>query len=392
MIIGDKSYPALYAAFDLYPSAKGAATHIEQAASTLFEYLGGGLLYVLGNESLPRYQKEKIADILRFSQLIDNYLNRALAFSYELNALFVSGCFDHLKIAHFRDPWSGHIIIRQKKGKIPLVYEVNGLPSIELPITYPNLSRSTLQKISNLEKECLNGADILVVPSKVIRDNLIKLGIDPSKIRYIPNGTIIHPLYPQPQNINHPYVLYFGALQKWQGLEVLLSAWKLLSDFSDYKLVICSSVKSARLKFLQKMAIRLEIDSRIIWLHQLDKVALQSWVQHAYLTVAPLTESERNIDQGCCPLKIIESMGAGVPVIASDLPVVRELIEHRTNGYLVRPDRPNELARVMRVLFEYPERVREMGNSAKVKIINEYLWEHANSSLISVYNELKRKL
>ena len=42
----ERGHRAIYAAFDRFPSPKGAATHIGQMASTLFETFGGGLLYV----------------------------------------------------------------------------------------------------------------------------------------------------------------------------------------------------------------------------------------------------------------------------------------------------------------------------------------------------------
>lgn len=45
--------PALYSAFDLFPSRKGAAVRIAQFARALFEEMSGGLLYVLGNETHP---------------------------------------------------------------------------------------------------------------------------------------------------------------------------------------------------------------------------------------------------------------------------------------------------------------------------------------------------
>jgi glycosyltransferase involved in cell wall biosynthesis len=51
-------------------------------------------------------------------------------------------------------------------------------------------------------------------------------------------------------------------------------------------------------------------------------------------TVAPLAETARNTWQGCCPVKIVESMAAGTPVLASDLAVSRELITHGENGWL----------------------------------------------------------
>ena len=58
--------PALYSAFDLFPSRKGAAIHINKFARALFEEMNGGVLYVLGNEKLPAYQIEENVEIVRF--------------------------------------------------------------------------------------------------------------------------------------------------------------------------------------------------------------------------------------------------------------------------------------------------------------------------------------
>ena len=49
---------SLYSAFDLFPSRKGAAIHIDKFARALFEEMDGGLLYVLGNESISTHQIE----------------------------------------------------------------------------------------------------------------------------------------------------------------------------------------------------------------------------------------------------------------------------------------------------------------------------------------------
>ena len=75
------SHEALYASFDRFPSRKGSAVHIDRFARALFAHAGGGLLYVLGGDGLPPYQREAEVEIVRFSRPTDNYLERALAFS-----------------------------------------------------------------------------------------------------------------------------------------------------------------------------------------------------------------------------------------------------------------------------------------------------------------------
>ena len=380
---------SLYTAFDVYPTSKGAATHIQHAAQTLFDGSEGGLLYVLGNEHLPRYQREGNIEILRFGGLISNYLHRALAFRTELSDLLEFGVRDHLEIVQFRDPWGGDPLIDDDQRNYRAVYEVNGLPSIELPMAYPSVQQGTLNKIKALEKKCMERADHIVVPSGIIRDNLVNGGVSSQKITVVPNGCELNEGHPRPELAAKQYLLYFGAIQAWQGIEVLLRAMASLKDHTQLQLVICCSVKQRRARGYQRLAERLGISEQVKWLFQLSKSELAPWVSNAYLTLAPLVECPRNLDQGCCPLKILESMGAGVPVLASDLPVVRELVTHREDGYLVNPDRPADLARSIRILLDYPDLVDEMGRRAQDKVKASFLWQHSNEQLMNVHNTLR---
>lgn len=378
--------PALYAAFDLFPSRKGAAIHINKFARALFEEMNGGVLYVLGNDKLPGYQLEENVEIVRFDHLIKNYLTRALAFSERLEDL-INESESSLKICHFRDVWSGIAILRENR-KYKTIFEANGFPSVELPFAYQNIAPDTIEKIRQLEKFCLEKSDHVITPSHSIKEKALTYGISESKITVIPNGAVIPEKTKKPQEAPPRYIIYFGAVQAWQGVDVLLKAFARLRDLTDLHLVICSSNHSRRSKMLRKLAEKLEIDSRIVWHFGLSEQELAPWLEHAELSVAPLTECSRNIEQGCAPLKILESMVAAVPVIASDLPSVREIMTNKIHGRLVHPDRPGELARVIRVLLQYPEKLKEMGAQAREKIKNDFLWETSINSLRETYRKI----
>ena len=139
---------------------------------------------------------------------------------------------------------------------------------------------------------------------------------------------------------------------------------------------------------LKKLARKLEVDEKIIWHYGLNESELSPWLQHAEISLAPLTECSRNIEQGCSPLKILESMAAGVPVIASDLPAVREIMKDRKHGRLINPDRPGELARTIRILLQYPEMRKEMGENAQSEIRQNFLWNKSLNKLRKIYAEL----
>ncbi len=405
-----QQHTALYAAFDIFPSSKGAATHISYFAEALFAHKQNGWLHILGDEEMPSYQNEENnIEITRFNEQIPNLLARTAMYGQEL---YENLCLQkNLEICHFRDIWSGLAILAYQNHvnqATKTVFEVNSLPSIELPYRY-HLSSASLANIKELEKICLSQANTIIVPSEVLRQFLVKQGVANHKITCITNGATVPE---KPQQVPPPqpfpkgegaklpplwgragvglenYIIYFGALQSWQGIEVLLRAFALLRDNEDLHLVICSSLKEKFSRNFQKLTEKLGISSHILWQHQLSKTELQSWIFGAKLSVAPLTECSRNLEQGCCPLKILESMACGIPVIASDLPVTREIITNHENGKLVRADRPADLSRAIRLLLEETAFCQELGVNARKTVIEKFMWTDKQKELIALYQKI----
>ena len=358
MNLSIKRPESVYVSFDTFPAPKGAAVHIGEFAPQLFSFIGSGLLLVLGDENTPRWQiEENDVQIRRYITTEENYLQKALCFEQFVYSE-ISAIKDDIKIAHFRDPWSGLPIIDALEGtKAKLVYEVNALPSIEIPSRVSSALSTTLDKIREMELKCLEKANAVVCPSYVIKSFLESLGVDSNKITVIHNGARLSGFeHKKPEIAPDKYIIYIGAVQAWQGVESLLKAMTFLKDMTDLKRVGQSEV--------------------------------QDWLQGASLSIAPLTECERNLVQGCCPIKIVESMAAGVPVIASNMPVTQELIEHNLTGWLIRPDRPSELARAIRVLLAHPETLERIAKAAKEKVVSSLSWEKSLEELRKVYENL----
>jgi glycosyltransferase involved in cell wall biosynthesis len=380
-----RSHEALYASFDRFPSRKGSAVHIDRFARALFAHAGGGLLYALGGDGLPAYQREGEVEIVRFSRPTDNYLERALAFSARLEALLDQDG-GSLRLAHFRDPWSGMAIVQRD---LATVYEVNGLPSVELPYLHPGIPRGTLERIVDVEQRCLDAADAVVVPSPVIAAALERRGVATERTHVIPNGADLPRPTLRPADAPARYLLYFGALQPWQGLDTALRALAGLTELADVELVVCASVHRRKAKPYRKLAARLGVERRVRWHFALLEDQLAPWREHAVASLAPLRDCSRNVAQGCAPLKVLESMASGVPVLASDLPVVRDLVDDGEQGLLVAPDRPGELARAVRTLLDFPDRATAMGAAGRARLAERFSWEASVAALGDLYASLE---
>ncbi|WP_245627864.1 glycosyltransferase family 4 protein [Actinomadura oligospora] len=378
---------AAYFAFDLFPSTKGASVHIAEMADELFTHSGGGLLGVTGGGWLPSRQVEGAREIVRFGDAVPNLLDRFEAFSAWVAGLVAEHA-GTLELVHVRDPWGALPVVSAPDRRYKVVYEVNGLPSIELRHTRPGVPERTLAKIRELERRCLEAADAVIVPSRVNARAVRAYGIPDEKITVVPNGADVPEPRPRPEDAPGRYIVYVGALQPWQGLDVLLRAFARLADLPDLRLVVCSSVPPKRAKPLRRLARHLGVEDRVEWRFTVPHAEVAAWLEHAELAVAPLTACARNLDQGCAPLKVLESMAAGTPVVASDLPVVRELMTDREHGRLVPADRPAELARAVRVLLEYPEQARAMGARAREHVARTLTWTDSRARLAEVYRTL----
>lgn len=383
----NRRHRALYAAFDRFPTRKGASTHIARFAPALFEEYDGGLLCVLGDERLPLHQVEGDVEIVRFARPFENFLERALAFGDHLARLLDEGG-EALEICHFRDPWSG-VSILERPHRYATVFEVNALPSVELPYAFPSIAPRTLEKLRAAEDFCLGASDRIVTPSRTTRDFLLQRGVPAEKVAVVPNGADLVPPLPRPFEAPDAYLLYFGALQPWQGVDTLLRAFARLADLEELRLVVCGSARSRPARAAERLAEKLGVGNRVLWRWELPPHELKPWLSNALLTVAPLRAGERNVEQGCAPLKVLESLAAGVPVVASDLPPVREIVTDGVEGRLVPPDRPAELARAIRLLLHLPGVRAAMAGAARDRAARELTWERSLALLKDVYRSLR---
>ena len=81
-------------------------------------------------------------------------------------------------------------------------------------------------------------------------------------------------------------------------------------------------------------------------------------------------------------------MAGRAPLIASDLPVVQEIVTDGVSAKLVRPDRPAELARAIRVLLDYPDHGQVLAENAYQELVAHYTWDKIDQRLSDFYKNL----
>jgi glycosyltransferase involved in cell wall biosynthesis len=88
------------------------------------------------------------------------------------------------------------------------------------------------------------------------------------------------------------------------------------------------------------------------------------------------------------PNKIFEYMSASIPIIASDFPLWRQIIDEAQCGITVNPDDPKEIADAMKWLLDHPREAAEMGQRGRAAVQNKYNWDNEKHKLLALYAQV----
>jgi glycosyltransferase involved in cell wall biosynthesis len=181
----------------------------------------------------------------------------------------------------------------------------------------------------------------IVAISNGVREDLEELGVDPAHI------TVEHDAFEparfaaMPDKVSArktlelplgaPIVVYTGGLLSWKGVDLLVEAARSLPDVY----VAIAGGMDADVKKLRQLAGGLP-NVRIDGFQAPDRVAL--YLAAADVGVVPNRSKPDISARYTSPLKVFESMAAGLPLVASDVPSLRELLHDGVDAVMVKPD------------------------------------------------------
>jgi glycosyltransferase involved in cell wall biosynthesis len=176
-------------------------------------------------------------------------------------------------------------------------------------------------------------------------------------------------------------VCFVGAITAIRGIDVMVEA----VAKTDARLLLAGRFES------QAFADRLRALpgwSRVVHLGPVGRAELADVFARAAAGVvvfAPLANHVR-----AQPTKLFEYMSAGLPVIASNFPLWRDIVEGADCGICVDPTSAVALADAVRWLIAHPANAREMGENGRRAVSRTYNWEPEGEKLIALYRRLLR--
>jgi glycosyltransferase involved in cell wall biosynthesis len=150
-----------------------------------------------------------------------------------------------------------------------------------------------------------------------------------------PNGVDPAEWQVSPPVATAPEIFYMGTFSPWQGLETLVPAFAQLSP--PWRLRLVGERTRGEGGALLRRAQRSSVAERVLIQPPVAPSVLARLLARARVAVAPLAADPRNLRQGACPIKILEYLAAGCPVVASRLPAAEALLEHGISGWLAGP-------------------------------------------------------
>lgn len=196
-----------------------------------------------------------------------------------------------------------------------------------------------------------------------------------TSVDVIPMGTDLTNTFVLNNNVlrKSNQLLFVGRLVEKKGVLHLIHALNEINKtMPDIQLIIAGSGPLE--KDLKKLTTDLRLNSQIIFTGRLEHKSLAQLYQESTLAIFPFVQA-KNGDMEGLGLVMIEAMGCGCPIVASDLPAVKDVIEDRKTGYLVEPSNSINLAEAIKQLLTDTVMRQQLSERAHQRVHKNFDWQ-----------------
>jgi glycosyltransferase involved in cell wall biosynthesis len=210
------------------------------------------------------------------------------------------------------------------------------------------------------------------------------------RVHLVPNGVDVELFRPHPRVKARaelglpagPLLVGVGRLNREKGFHHAIRA---LSHLDEARLLLVGTGEDK--DYLKGLARDLNLADRVLFAGKQSTEQVASYLAAADIFVFPTDRDE------AAPLVLLEAMASGLPVIASSIGGVTEVIDRPgANGFLLRPGDVAGLVQVLSDLLSDPERRERVGSSARARVLEQYTLERMIERTLDVYDHAARRL
>lgn len=249
--------------------------------------------------------------------------------------------------------------------------------SILLRLIVKNASKICVTSVdyamnSKLEKLIENNNDVVEIPN----------GVNLKKFNLTTSSTSLKDKY----ELNTDVILFVGSLDKahyFKGIEYLLKSIKIVLDRGKISPTLVIVGVGELKEYYVNLSKRYKIESNVRFVGKLNDDKLVEYYKLSDLVVLPsITKGE------AFGLVLVEAMALSTPVIASNLPGVRTVVDEGVNGLLVEPKNVDDLSTKIEYMLQNKGMLVKMGFNGRKKVEEKYSWDNIVKKLENLYKEV----
>lgn len=261
--------------------------------------------------------------------------------------------------------------------RVPTIQECNG-PYEDLFIAWPQVRplRRLLTRMSRVQYRWAD-ANITVTPQL---GRWLEQESGHRRISVIPNGVnteLFTPAAVSSRQLPSRYAVFFGSLAPWQGIATMLEATRHPAWPTGVHFVIAGDGA------LRGDVERAMLDGPVAYLGSCPQAELPGIVAGAVGSLI-VKDDPAHAASGLSPLKLYESMAAGVPVVVSALPGLEDTVVRVDCGLVVPPGDAGAVARAVASLDASPDLRRRLGENGRQAAVAEFSWDVAAAATAAV--------
>ena len=285
---------------------------------------------------------------------------------------------------HFHDPeFLPYISKFRSKALKPVIYDVHeDYPAAILSKGWvPKLYRPILSKIVNvLEKKMVTRVDGVILAWPKIIDRFPKHSLK-VLINNYPYLKELQPIENKAIKRERGMFVYVGGLSPIRGVLEIIKAIAL--GGGQYKLILGGNWESEAYKQKCQTEPGWTFCEYRGFLSRKDMRDVLATVQAGLIAFFPEPNHRYSV-----PNKIFEYISAGLPVIASDLPMQRSIVEETGCGVVADARSPLSIFEKMQWIYNNADKAAEMGNAGRRAVEEKFNWESEAKKLKSFYEEI----